>query len=213
MCWGSLGTSDETSPIPLTPDNQEIVRARIGIEVRSGGRSRPARMYDRVIAADDTYRIFAIPESDPGYIYIVYADHETVALLNEPEEIVIPKNMFLLSPASEDYADFYQFAEESPEVAITIICSATKLSVLEKLLSNEEYSVAAWQEVERQLMQNSKIDELSKIPEKPWPLAGVTREKVPKKITDFLGKLRISSGKAMVMKRYEFRVILKSGIK
>ena len=199
---GSIVAADETSTKGLTSAKQEIVRARIGIEIRTGGKSRLAKMYDQVMAGD-TYRVYAVPEPDPGYVYVICADRKTADLLNKTEEVVIPKDNVLLLPSR---TELYQFTEDDPDILITIICSATPLPGIENLFKNQQCPVATWKDIEPQLIKDSTINDLSKLPDKPWTLAGVTREHVPKEIADVLEKLKISSGKSLVMKRYEFRV-------
>jgi hypothetical protein len=195
-------------------ETQEIVRARIGIELRVGETSRQAQEFVRV-KAGDTYRIYLFPEPEPGYGYAVYTDDDGAFLLNEPEHIEIPKDLVLVLPSSQSA---YSFDNSSPMVMVTIICSATRLSELETLFQQEgkkgECPVSQWRALEAKLIEQGKID-LSKIPGKPWPLAGTIRDAEDEKtlapvdyqsIHDFLEKLKISSGKFWVVKKYEFRI-------
>ena len=181
----------------LSAEEAVIVRARIGIELRQGMQSRPAKARERV-AVGDKFRLYAIPEPEPGYIYVVYADKESASLLNETGQIEIPKNMPLIAPSRDK---LYEFDASSPLVFITIICSAKKLPELEPLLAQEEYPFSKWKDIEQMLIKRSEID-LSQIPLKPWPLTGTVR------IHDvaFLKQLKISSGKSLVVKTYEFRI-------
>ncbi|MCP4397963.1 MAG: hypothetical protein GY801_11785, partial [bacterium] len=70
MFLGNMAAADE---------NLNIVRARIGIELRQGEENRLVKVRDRV-AAGDRFRVYAIPETEPGHIYVVYADRETAGL-------------------------------------------------------------------------------------------------------------------------------------
>jgi hypothetical protein len=199
VCLANSVFADDTSQQSLTPGKQQVVRARIGIEIRTGGKSRLAKLYDQVMAGD-TYCIYVVPEPDPGYVYVICADQKTADLL---EEVVIPKDNVLFLPSR---TELYQFTADDPDISIIIICSATQLPVIENLFKNQECPVATWKDLEPQLIKDSTIDDLSKLPDKSWTLAGVTRENVPKEIADVLETLKISSGQSLVIKRYEFQI-------
>ncbi len=180
-------------------ENPKIVRARIGIELRQGEETRPARVRDRV-AVGDRFRVYAIPEPDPGYIYVVYADHETAMQLNEAEQIETPKDKVLTLPSLDE---LYEIDNSSPRFTVTIVCSAEKLPELKPLLDQEDIPSSQWKKIEDTLVTRSKI-ELAQVAEKPWPLAGTVRGDDDD--NDFLQQLKISSGKSLVVKRYEFRL-------
>ena len=188
VLWGSLAAADEANP-------QKIVRARIGIELRVGEESRLARKYERVLPGD-MFRIYAIPEPDPAYLYVVYSDQKTAERLNEPERTQIPKDKALVVPSPEE---LYEFDDSSPSVFITVICSVAELPEIDALLNGQDPSHAKWVELEQQLIEKSKID-LREVVLPSWELAAAVRG------VDFLEQLKISSGKLLVVKTYEFRV-------
>lgn len=126
----------------------------------------------------------------------MYADHETVGLLNDPDHLEFIDNKALILPSPDE---LYLFDESSPKVTITVVCSPDKLSELDLLLTAEVYSLDRWKEVEQKLIKRSTID-LSTVPDKPWSMAGVVRGE------GFLQKFTITSGKSSVVKRYVFDV-------
>lgn len=191
----------ETRP----PDQPERVSARVGIEIQDGAAKRSAKAYEDV-KAGDKFRIYALPESGEQYLYVVYADQENVEQLNDPEkEAVIAKDNLLLLPSCQE-DELYKFDEKSARVAITLIGSAVRLPELETLFKTAENLPAKWAELEQNLMAQNKI-ELSTPPLKPYFLAGSTRGICNGKgDAAFLEKLKVSSGKAMVVKKYEFRI-------
>ncbi len=126
----------------------------------------------------------------------MYADHETVGLLNDPDHLEFIDNKALILPSPDE---LYLFDESGPKVTITVVCSPDKLSELDLLLTAEVYSLDRWKEVEQKLIKRSTID-LSTVPDKPWSMAGVVRGE------GFLQKFTITSGKSSVVKRYVFDV-------
>jgi hypothetical protein len=188
MCWSSIGFTEEP---------QEIVRAAIGIGIPftspSGEKQeRAATPFDRV-KAGERFRVYAIPEPDPGYLYVVYKDSEVVGQLNPAEQIEIPQNEKLTLPSPEEW---YQFDASSKKVWITIICSANLLPELETILEAQPVSREAWDTFEQTLIEQTRMID-SDVPDKPWPLAGVLRD---------IAALKICSGKTVVVRKYEFTV-------
>lgn len=183
VLWGNVGFAEEM---------QDIVRAKIGIQLRSGDEKRLATPFERV-KTGDLYRIYVIPEPDPGYIYVVYMDEEIVGQLNTAEQTEIHKDALLTLPSPEEW---YQFDASSKKVWITIICSANTLPGLETLLGVQNVSREDWKTFEKQIIEKSRIIP-SDVPDKPWPLTGVLRD---------VEALKISSGKTVVVRKYEFTV-------
>ncbi|MCP4399762.1 MAG: hypothetical protein GY801_20965, partial [bacterium] len=91
--------------------------------LRQGEENRLVKVRDRV-AAGDRFRVYAIPETEPGHIYVVYADRETAGLLNSAEQIETPKDSVLVLPSLDE---LYEVDNSSPRFTVTVICSAEKL--------------------------------------------------------------------------------------
>ncbi len=140
LYWGTLVLADETGSEAIPTNVQAIVRARIGIELRAGDEKRHARKYERVLAGD-LFRIYAIPEPEPAYIYGVYSDQKTAERLNESERTKIPKDDTLIIPSPEE---LYEFEHSSTSVFVTVICSATELPEIDALLNGQDPSHAKW---------------------------------------------------------------------
>ena len=190
LCTILLGSS------VATDEPQQIVRAKIGIQVRSGDEVRRATVGERV-KAGERLRIYVIPEPDPAYIYVIHSDQKKLIQLTPAGQQKVPKDCILRLPSKEE---FYQIDGESPLEYITVICSPTQLTELENLLKTEDLSYEKWLEVEQKLIAQSQIDLRDQV-SKPWIIAGAIKDPDP-----FLKELQIFSGKSLVVRKYEFRV-------
>ena len=63
---------------------QEIVRAKIGIEILSGDRSVLAKSKAR-IKVGDQLRVYIVPEVD-SHVYVIYSDQKDAVLLNPSKD-------------------------------------------------------------------------------------------------------------------------------
>ena len=59
---------------------QDRVRAKVGIQVRSGERTAPAKTTETVKTGDEL-RVYVLPE-DESYVYVVHNDVKSLTLLN-----------------------------------------------------------------------------------------------------------------------------------
>jgi hypothetical protein len=188
---GSVATSAD--------EDQKIVRAKIGIQVRSGNEVRRAAAHER-IKEEDRLRVYLIPEPEAAYIYVIHANQNTVVQLNnKKEQHKILKGILLILP-STDKDEFYQIDGKHSLEYITVICSPIQLSEIEILLKSEDLSYKKWLEIEQKLIEKSHIDLRDQV-SKPWLVAGAVRPADP-----FLKELQIFSGKSLVVRKYEFRV-------
>ena len=60
------------TPLALPAVAQDRVRAKVGIQVRSGERMAPARTTETV-KTGDSLRVYVVPEDD-AYVYVVHND-------------------------------------------------------------------------------------------------------------------------------------------
>lgn len=195
---GGAVSADETSTESSAISPQDIVRAKIGIELHVEEETRLARKYEQVLPGDK-FRIYVIPEPDPVFLYIVYSDQDKVEQVEEVEQTNLLKDTLLIVPSLEE---IYEFDDSSASVSITVICSATELSELVLLLDSEP-EPAKWIEFEQQLIEQSTID-LRDVELPTWELgSGIRGGNID---VEFLRKLKISSGKSLVIRRYEFTV-------
>ncbi|RMF86152.1 MAG: hypothetical protein D6736_15760 [Nitrospinota bacterium] len=178
---------------------EELVRAKIGIQRKSGDRTIQAKARDR-LKAGDLLRIYVLPKDDV-YVYVVHTDRKRVTLLNQGQKV--PQGASLVLPAP---TEFYQIVGTQPQEIFTIICSPTELSELLTLFRSENPSYAQWASLEEDLLRKSRID-LGQQPEKPFAIAGNVRGLGNGEgIDPFLAQLRVYSGKSLLVRRYEFRV-------
>ena len=177
---------------------EDRIRAKIGIQIKSGDRMMRAKSRDRLIK-DDMLRIYVHPEKS-CYVYVVHADDKEPTLLNMVEQKV--QGSTLVMPSLDEY---YQVDGNSPKESFTIIVSHEELTDITNLFNDNKVSLSKWEEMEKRLIQEGKID-LSEKTEKPFPLAGNVRGAGPDDRDPFMRDLQIYSGKSVLVKRYEFRV-------
>jgi len=68
------------SSLTLALEKENLVRAKIGIEIVSNDTTRAAKTKDRIIAGAKL-RIYVLPEKD-SYVYIINSDQSNAVLLN-----------------------------------------------------------------------------------------------------------------------------------
>jgi hypothetical protein len=151
--------------LPLWTPAQELVRAKVGIEIHRGERLAGAASRDR-LRAGDQFRIYVIPEQNV-YLYVVHTDKKNVSLLKATKvkslsPVVLPSSRAL-----------YQVDGASPEEFITVICSPVEMTQILALFS-ASVSYKEWKKVEGQLLQESQID-LNQDVQKPFAIAGNVR--------------------------------------
>lgn len=184
---------------PAASAGENPVRAKIGIQINSGGVVGKAKSRD-VIAPGDLLRIYVHTEAN-AYVYVVHSDLAEATLLNMVEQKI--QSSTLIMPSALDY---YQVDGKSPQETLTIICSPAALSQMTGLVKNGKISHAQWMKIENELVQQGKI-ELSGSAEKPFALAGNVRKMDNSDSPDsFAGGLQIFSGKNVLVKKYEFTV-------
>jgi len=175
------------------------VRAKIGIQIRTGGAVEKAKSRD-TLGKGDLLRIYVHPEAN-AYVYVVHSDLIEAKLLNMVEQKI--KSSTLVMPSLLDY---YQVDGKSPQENFTIICSPVALSEMAGLVKNGSLPHDQWVKIENGLVQQGKID-LSGNTEKPFALAGNVRGTGGADNSDsFAGGLQIFSGKEVLVKKYEFAV-------
>jgi transposase-like protein len=175
------------------------VRAKIGIQISSGGAVEKAKSRD-TLGTGDLLRIYVHPEAN-AYVYVVHSDLAEATLLNMVEQKI--KSSTLVMPSLLDY---YQVDGKSLQETFTIICSPVALSQMAGIVKNRSLPHAQWVKIENGLVQQSKI-ELSGNTEKPFALAGNVRDAGSAGNSDpFAGGLQIFSGKGVLVKKYEFAV-------
>ena len=177
---------------------EKMVRAKIGILVKSGDQVMRAKSRDR-LKAGDLVRIYVHPEVS-SYVYVVHTDQKRVTLLNMVEQKIQSSTMVLPS-----IQEFYQVDGDSPVETFTIICSPDEVKEASALLGSA-MTYERWASVERELQKRGEID-LSQKAERPFAIAGNVRGAGDAGAGDsFISELQIFSGKAVLVRQYEFAV-------
>src|SRR6266704_4202620 len=110
---------------------QDRVRAKVGIQVRSGERTAPAKTTETG-KTGDSLRVYVVPE-DNAYVYVVHNDGKTLTLLNAQNATTkVTKGELVALPALEQ---FYQINGGSDRESITVICSSTEIREIASLVS------------------------------------------------------------------------------
>lgn len=187
---------------PATADSETVVRAKIGIQVLSGDRVERAKSRDR-LKAGDMLRIYVHPERG-CYVYVVHSDQRTATLLNTVEQRV--QGSTLVMPSLHQY---YQVDGKSPVESFTIMCSPKELKEVSDMMEEGEAPHARWVSLSEDLSSKSRID-LAQESERPFAIAGNVRGATgqPQAAGDpFSERLQIFSGRSLLVKQYEFRVL------
>lgn len=180
----------------LSQDN--IARAKIGIQINSKNKNSIAKSRDR-LKPGDLLRIYVHSEK-PSYIYVIYSDKKTATLLNMVEQKILSSTLVLPS-----FNKYYAVNGENSFEMFTIICSPTELPEIDKLLNSDD-SYEKWATLEKELILGSKMV-LTEKSTAPFAIAGNVRGDGDSEAKDsFMKELHIFSGQSFVVKQYEFRV-------
>jgi hypothetical protein len=193
----SLGIFLITGGICPAGAQDERIRAKIGISVKSGDRVMRAKSQDR-LKEGDLLRIYVHPEK-ASHIYVIHNDLNEATLLNTAQQKI--RSSTLVMPSIQE---FYQIDGKSPTETFTIIVSPDELTGVSDVLGGGKAPSARWLEAEKALIDRGRI-ELSQETEKPFPISGNVRG-VKGNGDSFVSELQIFSGKSVLVKRYEFRV-------
>lgn len=176
----------------------KMVRAKIGILVKSGDQTLKAKSKDR-LKPGDLVRIYVHPEVS-SYVYAVHRDQKTVTLLNMVEQRIQSSTLVLPS-----VQEFYEVDGKSPLETFTVICSPTEVKEISSL-AGARMTYDQWVSLERDLLKKGEID-LAQKSEKPFAIAGNVRGAGDAAGGDaFIKDLQIFSGKSILIRQYEFTV-------
>jgi hypothetical protein len=177
---------------------EKIVRAKIGVIIKSGDHITRAKSKDR-LKAGDLVRIYVHPEVSL-YVYVVHSDQKTVTLLNMLEQRI--RSSTLVLPSVQE---FYQADGQSPVETFTVICSPEEVKEISSLVSSQ-MTYDRWVSVEKDLLKKGEID-LAQKSERPFAIAGNVRGIGDAAGGDaFVRELQIYSGKSILVRQYEFSV-------
>ena len=178
---------------------QDRVRAKVGIQIRSGERTASAKTTETVKTGDNL-RVYVVPENE-AYVYVVHNDGKSLTLLNAQSATAkVTGGGLVTLPAPEN---FYQIDGGSDKESIIVLCSPTELREVAGLFSTPNVTQKNWLSLEKALLDKSKID-LSQPTDKPFQIAGNVRSMSSN--DSFVNTLVIYSGKSLVAKKYDFQV-------
>lgn len=174
----------------------ELVRAKIGVEIYSGGKTFPAKSKSR-LKVGDAFRIYVMPEND-CYVYVISSDKKSATLLNPEDSHRVSKGSLKFFPSMQNR---FQPDGLVTDEYLTVICSPKKLNTVTRLFSSGSTSFDQWASLEKELVSTSRIS-LNEKTTKPVPVAGNVRgHNAP-----FVEQMRTSSGNSLLVKRYHFHV-------
>jgi hypothetical protein len=187
------------TPFTLPALAQDLVRAKVGIQVRSSERPPAPAKTTETVKTGDSLRVYVVPEDD-AYVYVVHNDGKTLTLLNAQDtKTKVRKGVPMTLPAPDK---FYQIDGTSDKESITVISSPTEIREVASLFSSTNVPQKNWLSLEKELLDKSKID-LTPPTDRPFQIAGNVRSI---NNDSFMETLQIVSGKSFVVKKYDFQV-------
>ncbi len=178
-------------------DDQNI-RAKIGVQISSSGKSKLAKSRDR-LKSGDLLRIYVHPEK-ASYIYVVYSDKKDISLLSMTQQRILSSSLVL--PSVNEY---YEIDGASKFERFTIICSPKEINEIPHFFDSNP-SFKKWEALEKELDDKSKI-QLNEKSDTPFAIAGNVRGGIsPDQGSSLVKKLKIFTGKSMVVRKYEFKI-------
>jgi len=174
----------------------QIVRAKIGIEIIKDGNSasrRKAGSVNNILSSKESLMVHVTPETDV-FVYIVNSHKNGAELLNaSPKEQLVKKTETRIFPASnQSYKP-----DGKNEEFISIITSAKEQTKIKALFASGPVSYLQWKQEEEDLLKKRPALTPSEAPE-TIPLGGTVR--------GLDKKIRTSSGMGWIVNRYQFNV-------
>lgn len=185
-----------TSGRPCFPQENNV-RAKIGVLVKSGDQVSRAKSKDRV-KTGDLLRIYVHPEAG-SYVYVIHTDLKRVTMLNMVEQKIHSSTLVLPS-----LQEFYQVDGNSPVESFTVICSSEEVKEVSSLITSG-MDHEKWTALQKELSKKGEID-LTQQSERPFGIAGNVRGTADTGGDPFVKELQIFSGKTILVKQYEFSV-------
>ena len=148
---------------------QQLVHAKVAIQVVSNGKVTTARSKDK-LAEGDKLRLYIEPQEEM-FLYVVHTDQNATGLLAKTNTSATAASELVVLPSESEY---YEIDGNSSFEQITIICAKKRQPKIEALFSENAPSLAAWQETELALLQQYQID-LNESTDKPFGIAGNVR--------------------------------------
>ena len=195
-------------------ESLKLFRASIGIQIHyctaqksdrlrlckktSNWQSRKAKANDR-LKSGDQLSIYVIPEEN-SFVYIVNSNAKTASLidLGDNQNNVLAHSLRVFPSFIEGYE-----VDGNEDVELfSIICSSKNLPRINQLFFGGDVAVERWRTLEKKFIDDNSIITPSK-PEEQLQFGGSLRGL---DTNPFIKTLSISSGKALIVRRYQFDV-------
>tara|TARA_Y100001960_G_scaffold295386_1_gene339944 strand:- start:210 stop:878 length:669 start_codon:yes stop_codon:yes gene_type:complete len=192
----------------------KLFRATIGIKIHyctapksdrlllcknsANWQNRKAKVNDR-LRSGDQLSVYVKPEEN-SFVYLVNSNAKTASLiaLGDNQNNVSAHSLRVLPSIKEGYE-----VDGNEDIELfSIICSSKKLPRINQLFSGGSVKVEKWRILEKKFFDDSQIITSSK-PEEQLQFGGSIRGLDSK---PFIKTLSMSSGKALIVRRYQFDV-------
>jgi len=206
-----LGSTSNAEPLKL-------FRATIGIKIHyctapksdrllhcknsTNWQNRKAKVNDR-LRSGDQLTVYVKPEEN-SFVYLINSNSKTASLitLGSNQNNVSAHSLRIFPSIKKGKKRGYKVDGNEDVELFSIICSSKKLPRINQLFSGGAVAVEKWRTLEKKFTDDSDIISSSK-PEEQLQFGGSLRSPDS---NPFIKTLSISSGKALIVRRYQFDV-------
>ena len=195
-------------------ESLKLFRATIGIKIHyctasksdrlllcknsTNWQNRKAKVNDR-LRSGDQLTVYVKPEEN-SFVYLINSNSKTASLINlGSNQNNVSAHSLRVFPS---FKESYQVDGNEDVELFSIICSSKKLPRINQLFSGETVAVEKWRTLENIFIEDNQIITPSK-PEEQLQFGGSLRSPDS---NPFIKTLSISSGKALIVRRYQFDV-------
>ena len=164
--------------------------------------TRKAKVNDR-LRSGDHLSVYIKPEEN-SFVYLINSNAKTASLiaLGDNQNNVSAHSLRIFPSIKKGKKKGYKVDGNEDVELISIICSSKKLPRINQLFSGGAVAVEKWRTLENIFIEDNQIITPSK-PEEQLQFGGSLRSP---DITPFIKTLSISSGKELIVRRYQFDV-------
>ena len=195
-------------------ESLKLFRATIGIKIHyctasksdrlllcknsTNWQNRKAKVNDR-LRSGDQLTVYVKPEEN-SFVYLINSNSKTASLITfgSNQNNVSARSLRVFPSLKESY----QVDGNEDVELFSIICSSKKLPRLNQLFSGGAVAVEKWRTLENIFIEDNQIITPSK-PEEQLQFGGSLRSPDS---NPFIKTLSVSSGKALIVRRYQFDV-------
>ena len=195
-------------------ESLKLFRATIGIKIHyctasksdrlllcknsTNWQNRKAKVNDR-LRSGDQLTVYVKPEEN-SFVYLINSNSKTASLINlGSNQNNVSAHSLRVFPSDKEG---YEVDGNEDVELFSIICSSKKLPRINQLFSGGAVAVEKWRTLENIFIEDNQIITPSK-PEEQLQFGGSLRSPDS---NPFIKTLSISSGKALIVRRYQFDV-------